>query len=283
MYKREDIQIRDPFIVPIKEEEKYYMFGTTDQDPWNGDGEGFKVYTSKDLETFEDLGFAFKAKPDFWGKKNFWAPEVHRYRDRWIMLASFKDEHVCRGVQVFSSEKVEGPYLPVTDYAVTPADWECLDGTLYVEDDIPYLVFSHEWLQIKDGSICYEPLSEDLSHAIGKPVTLFHASEAPWTQAYTGDQVRSDGDCYVTDGPFLYKDGKNLKMLWSSFCNNDYAIAICKSQSGKLSGPWIQQDKPYYLGGGHGMLFNDFNGMQWLAIHSPNTSGDERLKTIVFN
>ena len=45
-----DIRIRDPYIVADKETKQYYLFGTTDSDPWNGEGEGFKVYRSENLE-----------------------------------------------------------------------------------------------------------------------------------------------------------------------------------------------------------------------------------------
>ena len=45
-----DIRIRDPYIVADKETNQYFLFGTTDSDPWNGEGEGFKVYRSENLE-----------------------------------------------------------------------------------------------------------------------------------------------------------------------------------------------------------------------------------------
>ncbi|MBP3633865.1 MAG: hypothetical protein J6J43_04750 [Oscillospiraceae bacterium] len=50
-----DIRIRDPFIVPCKERQVYYLFGTTDTDPWHGAGEGFLVYESKDLELWSSF------------------------------------------------------------------------------------------------------------------------------------------------------------------------------------------------------------------------------------
>jgi hypothetical protein len=38
-----------------------------------------------------------------------------------------------------------------------------LDGTLWVEDELPYMVFCHEWVQIKDGTVESVRLKDDLS------------------------------------------------------------------------------------------------------------------------
>lgn len=65
-----------------------------------------------------------------------------------------------------SEINIRDPFVPLSDGPVTPADWECLDGTLYVAaDGTPYLVFCHEWLQVKDGEMCAMPLTPDLTAA----------------------------------------------------------------------------------------------------------------------
>ena len=33
-----------------------------------------------------------------------------------------------------------------------------LDGTLYVENGLPYMVYAHEWIQILDGTMEAVPL-----------------------------------------------------------------------------------------------------------------------------
>lgn len=275
-----NIRIRDPFIVADKKTEQYFLFGTTDSDPWNGIGEGFRVYRSKDLEEWIDEGYAFKAPPNFWANKNFWAPEVHEYNGAWYLIASFYAEGKHRGVQIFRSDDIIGPYHAVSEKPVTPLDWDCLDGTLYVEENIPWLIFSHEWTQIHDGAICAVELTKDLTKTNGEPIVLFHASDAPWSIADTGDEVRGEGKNYVTDGPFLFQNNGSLKMLWSSFAHNGYVLGIAQSLSGKVCGPWTQTAKPVYSFGGHGMIFKDFTGKPLLAVHSPNTSGLERLKLL---
>lgn len=280
----QQIRIRDPFLVPVPETKTYYLFGTTDSDPWNGPGEGFLVYASRDLENWSEPTCAFRPPEDFWATKHFWAPEVHFYNGSWYLIASFKSDSRCRGTQILRSEQLTGPYRPISDGPVTPADWECLDGTLYVEEDgTPWLVFSHEWTQIQNGAICAAELSRDLRKLVSPPVTLFHAKDAPWCVSNTGDVVKGEGENFVTDGPFLYSSCRGtLNMIWSSFSKNGYAIGIAQSPSGRVTGPWIQQDAPAVDIGGHGMLFRDFSGTRRLAIHSPNTNGQERLKILPF-
>ena len=275
-----DIRIRDPYIVPNREQGKYYMFGTTDSDPWEGKGEGFMVYESEDLQHWSAPRYVFQPAPDFWAEKNFWAPEVHFFRGNWYIFASFFSRSRRRGTQILKSDFLTGPYTPITEGPVTPGDWECLDGTLYVDENgKPWIVFCHEWQQIHNGEICAAPLTEDLTALAAEPVTLFRANEAPWVVSISRDV----GD-FVTDGPFLYRssDGK-LCMLWSSFSTGDYAIGVAESVTGSVLGPWVQRDKPEVENGGHGMLFEDFSGKTWLSIHSPNGSPMERLKLVPFN
>ena len=278
------IRIRDPFIVACKETQVYYLFGTTDTEPWYGKGEGFKVYESKDLEYWSEPKYAFQPPKGFWATCQFWAPEVHFYKGSWYMFASFKSPDRRRGVQILRSDHVTGPYEPITQYPVTPADWECLDGTLFVdEQETAWIVFSHEWVQIGNGAICAAKLTEDLTALKEEPVVLFHAKDAPWSAPNTGEKVASQGENYVTDGPFLYRtpDG-TLKMLWSSFSKKDYVLGVAESVSGTIEGPWVQQEAPQFDFGGHGMLFEDFAGHTYLALHAPNMEHLERLTLIPF-
>ncbi|MDK2992729.1 MAG: arabinan endo,5-alpha-L-arabinosidase [Clostridiales bacterium] len=88
--KRKEIYIRDPFIVPVYDEQKYYMFGTTDANCWNDEkATGFDYYTTTDLESFEGPFEAFRPPKDFGWDRNFWAPEVHYYKDQLVKVNRF--------------------------------------------------------------------------------------------------------------------------------------------------------------------------------------------------
>jgi arabinan endo-1,5-alpha-L-arabinosidase len=275
MLKNNQIHIRDPFVLPIVAEKQYYLYGTTGADTWTESASGIDYYTSADLENWEGPFPAFRPPAGFWSDRNFWAPEVHHYQEHYYMFASFKAQGVCRGTQILKADTPKGPFLPITDRPVTPAEWECLDGTLYVDaDNQPWIIFCHEWVQVGDGEICAMRLSSDLVSAVDEPLVLFRASEAPWSL-----ELNSKGrKGYVTDGPWLHQlSSGELVMLWSSFGTGGYTVGIARSASGDLLGNWEQLPKPLYVGdGGHCMTFETFDGQLHLALHRPNPFPDER-------
>ena len=267
--KRNEIHIRDPFILPF--EGKYYLFGTSGAFAWEGAG-GFLCYISEDLENWSEPIKCFDAPKDFWADTNYWAPEVHIYNGKFYMFASFyvKDKSRNRATQILVSDKPEGPFT-VWSEPITPAEWMCLDGTFYVEDGIPYMIFCHEWVQVHDGEMCAVQLSEDLKKAVGEPRLLFKASEPCWA-------CKETKGGFVTDGPFMYKtrDGK-LLMIWSSFDKNGYVEAVAYSDNGRLSGNWKHCNKLFFENdGGHGMIFESFDKKKYFVMHSPNTGALER-------
>lgn len=177
------------------------------------------------------------------------------------MFASFKADGLCRGTQVLVADSPLGPFRPHSAGPLTPRDWECLDGTLFVDEaGAPWMVFCHEWVQVHDGEMCAMRLAADLSQAIGEPLLLFRASEAPWG-------VKPEKIGYVTDGPFLHRARNGaLLMLWASFGAGGYAQGVARSTSGHISGPWVQEPEPLYAqDGGHGMLFRAFDGRLMLT------------------
>ena len=269
--KLTEINIRDPFV--LLHNDKYYMYGSR-----VGEQRGFDVYISDDLENWSEPKIVFEAYDGFWGTTNFWAPEVHMYKGRFYMLASFKADDMCRGTGILVSDAPDGKFT-VHSERITPPQWECLDGTLYIENDVPYMVFCREWLQVNNGEIYAVKLSEDLSKTDGEPFLLWRAGDASWVSP-----LDNEGTKFVTDGPFLYKtkDGK-LKSLWSSFSNNEYVLATSTSENGSITGKWRVDEKLLYeRDGGHGMIFRTKEGINMVAIHAPNTSFDERPRFLEF-
>ena len=279
-YKLADIRLRDPFILSVPEQGRYCLFGTGWSLP---NGPGFMVYESTDLVTFSGPKAAFRPPEGFWSDRDYWAPEVHRYKGKYYMFASFKAKGVCRGTQILSADAPDGPYRPHSKGPVTPKDWECLDGTLFIDKaGRPWMIFCHEWLQVGDGEMCAIPLRVDLSQADGPPILLFRASQAPWV-VEVGKKRKGTGPTgRVTDGPFLHRTaGGALLMLWSSFGKRGYALAVARSKSGVLRGPWIHESKLLYENdGGHGMVFRTRDGTLMLILHQPNRGPHERPRLL---
>ncbi len=273
MLRREEIRIRDPFVLTDRANGCYYMYGTTALEIGGiGAKNSFAVYKSRDLECFEEPVIVFQAEEGhFWATRDFWAPEVHAYNGKYYLFGSGIADGVCRGTNVFVSDTPDGHFTPVANHALTPPNWECLDGTLFVEDGIPYMVFSHEWVQVGDGEICAVQLSEDLTASVGEPFLLFHASDDPHVTAING----ADSGQYVTDGPFLFRENGKLKMIWSSFSHGKYAVL--EAESDCLRGQWTHRGSRFDFDGGHAMLFETLQGERMISLHRPNhPAGAER-------
>ena len=266
--KLKDIHIRDPFILNYKG--KYYLYGTRGKGCWDNCS-GFDVYTSPDLTDWSGPVSVFEKSESFWATRQFWAPEVHEYKGKFYMLASFKSDSRHRGTHILVSDAPDKPFVPLVDTPITPEEWECLDGTLYIsKKGEPYIVFCHEWTQVSDGEICAARLTDDLKCMAETPKILFKGSSPSWA---TGTQKGN----YVTDGPFLYRtEEEKLYLIWSTYIGN-YVEAFAVSSNGEIDGEWLHSDEFIFNNdGGHGMIFKDFSGGLKFIMHRPNVNPNER-------
>lgn len=183
-----------------------------------------------------------------------------------------------RGTYSLCSDSLLGPFKPNSKDALTPFDWECLDGTLYLDEKgVPYLVFCHEHTQIIDGTICYVRLNENLDAPEGEVTTLFCASSCEFAEAADKDNH------FVTDGPFMYRcTGGDLFMIWSSFINKNYAEMVVKFKNGRLCTEFEHLKPLLDSDGGHGMIFKD-KEKTYFAYHTPNKPGLEHPEFCLFS
>ncbi len=272
------IRAQDVCILPDEATKTYYLIASG--------GGGVRAWTSKDLESWQGPKTIFRTPTNIWGDiptAGIWAPEMHFYHGKYYLFLTFNSQNrlaeqwrqwrprVTRGSQILWGESPNGPFMAFTNHSTTPPDMMTLDGTLWVEDGVPYMVFCHEWVQITDGTIEYIPLKEDLSEATGEPKKMFRASSAKWSEP-----VEEGG--HVTDGAYLYK-GKTgkLYMIWSSRAHDQtYELGVAISDSGKLAGPWRQEDEPIFKdNGGHGMIFHTFEGKLMMVLHAPDGRGPQ--------
>jgi hypothetical protein len=206
---------------------------------------------------------------------------MHIYKGKYYLFLTFDTRNklgeqwrnwlprVTRGTEIIASDSPAGPYTAFANHSTLPVDMMTLDGTFWVEDDVPYMVFCNEWVQVKDGTMNFIRLKNDLSTTEGEPTRLFDGSDAVWSKK--SDQY----GCHVTDGPYLYK-GKTgkLYMIWSSGGFAGYTTGVAISDSGKVAGPWRQQTEPIFAkNGGHGMLFTTFDDRLMMVLHTPNGPG----------
>jgi beta-xylosidase len=265
----DSIRLSDPFILADKKTATYYMTGT-----------GGMLWRSKDLKKWTGPLKITKTDPESWMGKNpmIWAAELHHYKGKYYYFATFTNRAVKidtvgenvierRASHVLVSDRPEGPYVPMADPTYLPADKPTLDGTFWVENGKPYMVYCYEWLQNLDGTIEKIELKPDLSGSIGEGKLLFKASESPWSREKVNGK---DAPNKVTDGPWLFKTGTGrLGMIWTSWIYDVYTQGVVYSKSGTLDGPWIQEKEPITLPNfGHGMLFQTLEGKWLMSVHS---------------
>ncbi len=274
----DSINIRDPFVLLF--DGHYYMYGTRGQTTW-GLADGFDCYVSDDLTQWSEPIEVFHNSGDFWADRCYWAPECYFYHDSFYLFATFKSETSCLRMQVLKSDSPTGPFLPYSDGPITPADWDCLDGTVYFDRaGVPFLVFSHSFQQNPKGEMCAAKLKPDLSGLTGEIKVLFTAADAPWPVPFpNAKQVFGvDHDIYLSDGPCLHRTAKGrLIMLWSSFGPKGYAVGLAASDNDEIDGNWIHHDHLLFEeNGGHGMIFRSKQGELIFTLHYPNDKYCER-------
>ena len=267
-----DIYLSDPFIFADKTDNTYYMYGS------GGNGT-VMARASKDLMTWTDRFVVFRFTSDHWAgeKAPSWAAEVHQYKGKFYLFTTSDnrkpmgknirgEDYPRRASQIYAADSPRGPFKDFTDNQQhTPLDWPSLDGTLWIEKGVPYMIFCHEWTQTLNGTVEAVKLPKDLGVPKHRPFTLFKGSDAPYITESEPDPEKT----YVTDGCFLFKTKTGrLGMIWSSWKGKDYVLMAAYSKSGKLKGPWVQDKELLFeANGGHGMLFRTFDGKLMLSMH----------------
>jgi len=297
----DQIPVHDPFILAHRETGLYHLYTAFDGNRGPIPGHGVVAYTSANLRDWSGPTVVFEVPTDSWADptQSPWAPEVHEHHGRYYLFTTLHNPAVtlpipasggtefhlrehgsaedrlrpsARGSVTAVADSPLGPFTLLDPAApVPPAEFMTLDGTLFIdEDDKPWMVYAHEWVQILDGTFEAVPLSDDLSHAIGDPIHLFKASEGSWLRNPTPSIEALSS--YVTDGcQFRRLASGALTMLWASYTKGvgggQYIEVSATSPSGRLQGPWVQNGILVDGNAGHGMVFDGFDGKTYLVLH----------------
>jgi len=295
--KLSDIRMHDPWILADQPSQTYYMYEGAGPYGSKQHRSGVAAYKSRDLTAWSGPYVVYEVPDGTWADPaaGVWAPEVHDYNGKYYLFATLNNykspiavpqqpadsrnmTHIdvtyggvgwhLRGTQIFVSDSPLGPFKAISDKPIPPADYMSLDGTFYIEDGKPYMVYAHEWIQLVDGNMEAIQMTPDLTGAVGSPFFLFKASDAPWLD--DRHETINSARPYVTDGPELYRTrNRKLLMLWSSYDKGSYVEALAHSTSGKLQGPWKQDGILVGHDSGHGMVFHAFDGRLMLVLHQP--------------
>ena len=240
-------RVRDPFI-QRGPDGYYYLTGTTAGSHW-GDTVGIRLWRSRDLAQWEDMGFVWELYKDgreqgSWhfsqavrdpGQLNpyaIWAPEIHFMNGTWwIPHCMNVGGH---GLLKSRSGRPEGPYE-----ALPMIQGHHIDAHLYEEDGVYYYLFQADYLA---------RMTDDMSTLDEEPVRLKH--DGNHRMGYEGILMLKINDKYVfiASGRYGYEPTNTYDLY--------YAI------SDNLYGPYGKR-RMALKNAGHGNLFKGPGGKWW--------------------
>lgn len=281
--RREEIRIRDPFI--LADNGIYYMY----KSDYTDDNRHIFVLKSPDLENWGEPEVVYTLSNESWGCADLWAPEVHFYNGKYYMFLSLLGKNGLRGTEISVSDTPDGAFVPITNRPITPIDRSCIDASLFVENGVPYIVYSADWPfnYVEErgcyiGAIWALELTRDLREGVGEPICLFMSDESvnvPDSFEYEGKTVTR----YGSDAPFVQrlKDGR-LLLTWSPMPDGNYVVMGAVANS--IRGKWEHLKKPVFdQNGGHAMFFDGLDEKRYMCIHCPEKPPFERAVLIEFD
>lgn len=245
-------RIRDPFISKGPDG-YYYLTGTTAGSFW-GETIGIRLWRSKDLANWQDLGFVWELYQDVPKRNSWhfqqplkhfhsnkrralnplavWAPEIHYLNGTWWIPHSLNVSG--HGLLKSTSGKAEGPYE-----VMPPGDTHGIDAHLYQEEGQTYYLWGHNKLAAMNQAM------SDLS----EPAMELEI-EGKHPLGYEGILLLKVDDkyLYLASGRYGYEPTDTYDLY--------YAV------SDQLKGPYGKR-RMAVKHAGHGNLFKGPGGQWW--------------------
>ena len=250
------IPFADPFI--LYEGGLYYLYGT-------GSNDGIAVAVSEDMKSWEwpqgkEMYVALH-KDDSYGDHWFWAPEVYKVGDRYIMYYS-AEEHIC----VAESSSPLGPFRQKVQKPMR--EHKGIDNHLFIDKNgKPYLF----WVNFNPSNqVWVAELEDDLETIIPGTERLCTRMDQEWEKKWPE----------VNEGPFVLRHKGKYYMTYSanSYESPDYGVGYAVADSPE--GPWTKFEGNPILhrtggleGVGHHAFFKDAKGRNRIVFHSHNHPG----------
>ena len=203
----------DPFL--LCHEGVYYMYFTGGAEK---DRPGFLVYSSTDLQNWENRGYCLVAE-DVMGEDGFWAPELICHDGQFYMVY-VADAHL--GVAIADS--------PLGPFKQEEKKWlsekNAIDGHFLVDDDGQTYLY---YVRFDNANVIYATKMSD---------DLFSIDEEHEVRLIDAEEEWETRDCLVAEGPFVLKHNGLYYLTYS--CNHtrsqDYAVGYAVSD--KPLGPF---------------------------------------------
>lgn len=264
---RQNIQLADPTI--FYDKGTYYLYGT-------GRPDGFPVYTSTDLHTWQLYSKNALTKGDSYGTAGFWAPQVFRHNVKYYM-AYTANEHIAIAV----GDSPLGPFVQKVQHPIStqgkqidPFVFQDKDGTLYLYH-----------VRLENGNRIFVARLNAALDGIeeGTATECIHA-EGGWENTAAAKWPVSEGPTVIKRGTWYY-----LFYSANDFRSIDYAVGYAFASS--PAGPWtkftgnpiVSRANTGKNGTGHGDIFQAGNGDFYYVFHThhSNDKVGERTTAII--
>ena len=219
------IPLADPYI--LYDNGMYYLYGT-------GSGDGIAVAISKDMKKWEwpenTKYYLALHKDDSYGTYYFWAPEVYKIGDKFLMYYS-SQEHICAAW----GESPLGPFKQIEKKPMR--EQKSIDNHLFIDDDgKPYLFWVHYdggqqvWVaELEDDYMTIIPGTEK------KCISPYQDWETIWAT--------------VNEGPFVLKHKGKYYLSYSAntYESQHYAVGYAVSDSRQDLGLCVREGAGFGL------------------------------------
>lgn len=295
-----DHWLRDTYI-NLGDDGYYYMTGTTgleDRETARDLSPGIRLWRSKNLKDWKDMGYVWTFEEDGTWQKDFeiikdgpkedlnhnkigekrrtlWAPEIHyiESKDNYFIVGCTPENPHGRGSYILrsTSGEAKGPYENIEGNSDGPI-FPQIDGSLFEDEDgtVYFIGHSHQIARMKDDMSGFaEPLREFKEQSydnepyiegayVVKEGGKYHLMQAIWS-------IRQP------DGSYSYS-GKNPYDSMEEREANLYSYDVVIASADNIYGPYSERYTAV-TGGGHNNFFKDKEG-QWWSTMFGNPRGD---------
>ena len=233
------------------------------------------ILRSPDLVHWTVAGSLFQTTPDWTDGSNFWAPELFRQDERYLIYYSARRKSGRMCVAVAHAGNPIGPYDDDGPLVCQPPG--SIDPSVVRNNQgVPFLVWKEDRNTAGLTTVIWvQPLSQDGMRLTGSRRKILTANGLDW-------------EGVTIEGPQIVRRKGWLYLFYSgNLCcgpNCEYAMGVARARG--LYGPWrrfrrnpILDSDDHWLCPGHGSLVQSPNGRWWMlyaAYYAVGTISNDR-------
>lgn len=222
---------------------------------------GFPLRTSSDLVHWSSAGAVFPSgtRPS-WGSGDFWAPEIHRVGDHWVVYYSARSGDGSLALGAAYADDVLGPYTDLGAPLLHDPSPGVIDAHFFeAPDGRRFLTWKIDGNAVGASTPIYiRPLADDGLSFTGSR-----------TQILTNDRSWEGG---LVEGQWMIHHEDTYYLFYSAngYATSRYAVGVARSSS--PTGPFTKLGDPIlttnhaFGGPGHGSVLRGPSG-EWVHVY----------------